>query len=77
MRKPFKLTSAGKDLLHIIRTPFYGLLLGIVVIVLLATVWHSQFAFWVVVILTVPFIVSGLVLGNSLDLRNNIRDQPR
>ena len=77
MRKPFKLTGAWKDLPHIIRTPFYGLLLGIAVLVLLPMVWHSQLAFWVGVILTVLFIVFGLVLGNSLDLRDNIKDQLR
>ena len=75
MRKPFKLTGAWKDLPHIIRTPFYGLLLGIVVIFILPELWVSPFAIWAAVLITVVLIVFGLALGNSLDLRDNIRDQ--
>lgn len=75
MHKPFKLTGAWKDLPHIIRTPFYGLLLGIVVIFILPELWVSPFAIWGAVLITVVLIVFGLALGNSLDLRDSIRDQ--
>lgn len=73
MRKPFKLSGAWKDVPHIIRTPFYGLLLGVASIFILPELWDSPFAIWVAVILTVIFIVFGLVLGNSLDLRDDIK----
>lgn len=75
MRKPFKFTGAWKDFPHIIRTPFYGLLLGVALIFILPEVWNSPYAFWVGVLGTVIFILFGIVLGNSLDLRDSIKDQ--
>ena len=77
MRKPFKFTGAWKDFPHIFRTPFYGLIIGIVITIILPMVWVSPYAFWVGVLATVLLIVFGLVLGNSLDLRDNIKDQLR
>ena len=75
MRKPFKLTGAWKDLPHIIRTPFYALLLGIVIIFALPTLWVSPYAIWVALLITVILILFGVVVGNSLDLRDDIRDK--
>lgn len=77
MRKPFKFTGAWKDIPHVIRTPFYGLILGLAVIFILPEVWDSPLAFWVAVFATLIFVVFGLVLGNSLDLRDNIKDNLR
>lgn len=74
MRKPFKLTGAWKELPHIVRTPFYGLVLGAAVVFILPVVWKSPFAFWTGVLVAVFLIIFGAVLGNSLDLRDNIRD---
>lgn len=75
MRKPFKLTDAWRDLPHVIRTPFYALLLGIALVLILPKLWNSHYAFWVGVLGTVIFILFGIVLGNSLDLRDSIKDQ--
>lgn len=74
MRKPFKLTGAWKDIPHIIRTPFYALLLGIAVIFILPALWESPLAIWAALLITAFLIVFGLVLGNSLDLRDDIKD---
>lgn len=74
MRKPFKLTGAWRDIPHIIRTPFYALLLGIAVIFILPALWESPLAIWVALLITAFLIVFGLVLGNSLDLRDDIKD---
>ncbi|MFM8425186.1 MAG: hypothetical protein ACKOBL_08405 [Chloroflexota bacterium] len=75
MRKPFKLTGAWKDLPHVIRTPFYALIIGVAVIFILPMIWVSTYAIWVAILITIFLIIFGLVLGNSLDLRDNIRDQ--
>jgi len=74
MRKPFSLAKAWKDIPHIIKSPFYGLLLGLVVIFVLPVVWVSPYALLAGGFATLIFIVFGLVLGNSLDLRDSIRD---
>jgi hypothetical protein len=75
MRKPFKLTGAWKDIPHIIRTPFYGLILGVAIIFILPNIWVSPFAIWVALLVTVLLIIFGLIFGNSLDLRDDIRDK--
>ena len=74
MRKPFSLKKAWDDIPHIIKMPFYGLLLGVFVMLVLPKVWESQ---WSVIVsggLTLFFIVIGVITGNSLDIRDDIRD---
>ena len=75
MRKPFKLTGAWKDIPHVIRTPFYGLIIGVVIIFVLPMFWNSPFAIWAALFATLLLIIFGIVLGSNLDLRDNIRDQ--
>lgn len=74
MSKPFSLSKAWSDIPHIIKTPFYGLLLGVVVLVVLPKLWNSAFAFLAGAGVTLIFIIFGLILGNTLDLRDRIRD---
>jgi hypothetical protein len=75
MRKPFKLSGAWKDIPHIIRTPFYGLIIGVVIIFILPMFWNSPLAIWVALFATLILIIFGVVVGGNLDLRDNIRDQ--
>lgn len=75
MRKPFKLSGAWKDIPHVIRTPFYGLILGIITAILLPRFWVSPYAIWGAGFTTLILIIFGVVLGSSLDLRDNIKDQ--
>lgn len=74
LRKPFKLGGAWKDIPHIIRTPFYALLIGVALIFILPEVWASPYAIWAALLVTAVLIVFALVLGNSLDLRDDIKD---
>jgi len=74
MRKPFSLKKAWSDLPHKIRAPFYGLLLGVLVIILLPNFWNSQFAILAGLGATLLLMVFGLIMGNSLDLRDDIKD---
>lgn len=74
MRKPFSFAKAWSDIPHIFKVPFYGLLLGIVVIFVLPMLWDSPYAILAGAGATLLFIIFGMVLGNSLDLRDNIRD---
>ncbi|MBI5353760.1 MAG: hypothetical protein HZB50_14045 [Chloroflexi bacterium] len=74
MQKPFSLKKAWSDLPHVIRSPFYGLILGVIVIVVLPNVWNSPYAVLAGAGATLLFVVFGAVMGNSLDLRDDIKD---
>ena len=74
MRKSFKLSEAWSDIPHVVRTPLYGLILGVAITFILPIVWDSPFAFWAGALATVLLLVFGLILGNSLDLRDQIKD---
>ncbi len=74
MRKSFSLSRAWKDIPHMIRSPFYGLILGLLVVLVLPMIWDSAYALIAGAGATLLFIIYGLILGNSLDLRDRIRD---
>jgi hypothetical protein len=63
------LKSMWLDLPHVIRSSFIGLVLG-----LLTLVWISRFAVPAGIAALVVFLMIGLVIGNALDVRDNIRD---
>ena len=73
MREPFSFKKALNDIPQVVRMPFYGLLLGVLVVVILPNLWDSKWAVIVAGGLTLFFITFGVVLGNSLDLRDDIR----
>jgi len=73
-KKPFSFSQAWADFPHIIKAPFYGLLLGILAIVILPNVWDSKWAVLTAAGATLIFIIFGMVVGNALDLRDNIKD---
>jgi uncharacterized membrane protein len=74
MRKPFSFKKAlAEDIPHVVKMPFYGLLLGILVLLILPNLWMSQWAVIVAGALTLGFIIFGVVMGSSLDLRDDIR----
>ena len=77
MRKPFKLDGAWKDFPHIIRTPIYALLAGIILMTVLPAIWVSPYAFWVALFITVLMIIFAIIVGSNLDLRDDIRDNLR
>ncbi|MBM3124589.1 MAG: hypothetical protein FJY85_22510 [Deltaproteobacteria bacterium] len=74
MRKPFSLVKAWKDFPHVVKVPLYGLVLGILVLILLPDFWPSPYALLVGGAITVILLLFGVVTGNALDLRDSIRD---
>lgn len=74
MRKPFSLSKAWSDIPHIIKYPFYALVIGIIVIFILPTVWNSPYATIASVAATAIFIIFGFILGNTIDMRDEIKD---
>lgn len=73
-KKPFSFSGAWADIPHIAKVPFYGLLMGILVIIALPYFWDSQWTFLAGAGVTLLFILFGAVVGNALDLRDNIKD---
>jgi hypothetical protein len=74
MRKPFSFKKAWSDIPHSIRMPFYGLLVGVLVIVILPNFWKSSYAILAGAGVTILLIIFGFIVGNSLDLRDEIKD---
>lgn len=74
MKKPFSLKKAWSDIPHSIRSPFIGLIIGVLVIVILPNIWKSPYAILAGAGATLLFIIFGFIMGNSLDLRDDIKD---
>ncbi|MDO9300602.1 MAG: hypothetical protein Q7T89_04425 [Anaerolineales bacterium] len=74
MRKPFSFKKAWSDIPHSIKIPFYGLIFGILVIVILPNFWKSSYAILAGAGVTLLLIIFGFIVGNSLDLRDDIKD---
>ena len=73
MRKPFSMSKAWKDIPHIIKARFNGLILGIIFVFALPFFWNSPYAIYASAGATILFIVFGAIMGNSLDLRDEIK----
>lgn len=75
--KRYTLGEAWNTIPHIYRSPFIGLLLGLIVTVALPIVWKSPWAFWVGLGATGFFILIGLMTGRAQDIRDNLKDAIR
>ena len=74
MKKSFSLVEEWRGIPHVIKAPLYGLLLGAALVFILPKFWVSQWALIAAGGATLFFIIFGLVVGSSLDLRDKIRD---
>ena len=72
--KRYTLGEAWRTIPHIYRSPFLGLLLGLVGIVVLPMVWDSSWAFWVALGMTGFFVLVGVNLGRAQDIRDDLKD---
>ena len=75
--KRYTLGEAWKTIPNLYRSPFIGLLLGLVVIVILPILWISPWAFWVGLGATAFFVLMGLLIGRALDSREEMKDALR
>ncbi|MEW6404370.1 MAG: hypothetical protein AB1649_21430 [Chloroflexota bacterium] len=73
-RSRFSLSEAWSILPHAVKAPIYGLLLGIIVVIVLPYVWHSEWALLTGAGATLIFIIFGVITGLSLDWREEIKD---
>lgn len=72
--KRYTLGEAWRTIPHIYRSPLIGFLIGVCITLLLPFVWNSSWAFWVGLIATVLLIIIGLVVGQALDVREDLKD---
>ena len=74
MQKPFSFAKAWADFPHVVRSPIYALIAGILVIIVLPILWESPHAILVGAGITLILLVFGVVTGHALDLRDNIKN---
>ncbi len=72
--KRYTLGEAWQTIPHIYRSPFIALLLGLVVIVVLPSLWDSPWSLWVALGTTGFFLLVGLLIGRAQDIRDNLKD---
>jgi hypothetical protein len=71
------LLKMWSDLPHSFRSPFYGLLLGLITLWLVPQFWISTYAVPAALLAMLVFILVGFLIGHVLDIRDNLRDLTR
>lgn len=74
MRKPFSFSGAWKDIPCIIKYPLYSLPLGLALVFFLPSLWVSPYSTIAALAAAAIILIFALILGNSIDLRNEIKD---
>jgi len=72
--KRYTLGDAWRTIPNIYRSPFIGLLLGLVAMFAIPAVWDSPWAFWAAFGATVFFVFIGILMGRAQDIRENLKD---
>jgi hypothetical protein len=73
MRKPINLLEDWRMVPYVVKAPLFMLLLGIVGTVVLVRLWDWQYAVYVGIGAALALAIFGAVLGNALDLREDIK----
>jgi hypothetical protein len=73
MRKPLSFGEDWRNLALVIKVPLFMLLLGIIGTILLVRLWAWEYAVYVGIGVTFGLAIFGAVLGNALDLREDIK----
>jgi len=73
-KKRYTLGEAWRTIPNIYRSPFIGLVIGLVVMLVLPYLWDSKWAFWVGLGATVFAVMIGLLAGRAQDIRDELRD---
>jgi len=73
MRKPLSLQEDWRNIPYVVKAPLFALIFGVIGAIALVSLWSSPYAIYVGAGATVGLIIFGAVLGNALDLRENIK----
>lgn len=72
-RQSFSFKESLSAIPHVWKGAFVGLLLGLAVIFVLPLLWASPFALLVGIGVTMVCMIFGVITGNALDLRDDIK----
>lgn len=73
MQKPISLKEDWRRLSYVIKIPLFALILGVIGTIILARLWDWQYATYLGAGVTIGSILFGAVLGNAIDLREDIK----
>ena len=73
-KQSYSLGNMWKDIPHVWKGFFYGLMLGLVVFLIVPTFWQSPWALVIFIMALVIFILFGVLVGRAIDTRENIKD---
>jgi len=73
MQKPISLKEDWRKVPYIVKAPLYAFILGIIGTIILTSLWDWQYSIYVGAGATIGLILFGAVLGNAIDLREDIK----
>ncbi len=73
MQKPISLKEDWRKVSYTVRIPLLVLILGIIGTIILPRLWDWQYATYAGAGITIIAILFGAVLGNAIDLREDIK----
>ncbi len=73
-KQRYTLGDVWRTIPHVYRSPFISLLIGLALLTILPLLWKSTWAFWAGVAATVFLLILGVVIGQALDVRDNLKD---
>jgi len=73
-KQRYSLGKMWKDIPHVWKGFFYGLILGTLVLIVLPSLWVSPWSIPLAVFALVIFVIFGVVVGRAIDTRENIKD---
>lgn len=77
MYKPVSLKDDWRNIPNVVKVPIFMLVLGIIGSIILVRVWSWEYAAYVGIGVTLALSIFGAVLGNALDLRDDIKKHLR
>ena len=76
-KQSYSINKMWKDIPHVWKGFFYGLLLGVVALLVIPVFWQSSWAIAVSLVILVILSLFGVVIGRAIDARENIKDLMR
>ena len=73
IRKPYSLRKMWGDIPHAWKGSFYGILLGMAMLIILPSFWISPWAFPCSAASILVFAVIGVIIGRAFDTRDEIK----
>jgi hypothetical protein len=73
MQKPISLKEDWRKVSYTVKLPFFALIPGVIGTIILTSLWDSQYSTYIGTGLTIGFIIFAAVLGNAIDLREDIK----